>query len=109
MRRLAVIALLPACVMVQGCLAKTAYNVVTAPVKVGGRGVDLATTSQSEADENRGREVRKREERLAQLERAYKRQMDDCTDGSRRACNEARDTYAEMQQIIPTIPVEPED
>jgi hypothetical protein len=78
-------------------------------VKVVGRGVDLATTSQSEADENRGREIRKREERLAQLERAYKRQMDDCTDGSRRACNEARDTYAEMQQIIPTIPVEPED
>ncbi len=108
MRRLALIALLPASVLVQGCLAKTAYDVVTAPVKVVSKGVDLATTSQSEADENRGREIRKREERLAQLEREYDRQMDDCTDGSRRACNEARDTYAEMQQIIPTIPVEPE-
>ena len=108
MRRLALIALLPASVLVQGCLAKTAYDVVTAPVKVVSKGVDLATTSQSEADENRGREIRKREERLAQLEREYNRQMDDCTDGIRRACNEARDTYAEMQQIIPTIPVEPE-
>ena len=108
MRRLALIALLPASMLVQGCLAKTAYDVVTAPVKVVSKGVDLATTSQSEADENRGREIRKREERLAQLERDYNRQMDDCADGSRRACDEARDTYAEMQQIIPTIPVEPE-
>ena len=108
MRRLALIALLPASMLVQGCLAKTAYDVVAAPVKVVSKGVDLATTSQSEADENRGREIRKREERLAQLEREYNRQMEDCSDGSRRACDEARDTYAEMQQIIPTIPVEPE-
>ena len=108
MRRLALVTLLPASVLVQGCLAKTAFDVVTAPVKAVSKGVDLATTSQSEADENRGREIRKRQERLAQLEREYNRQMDDCTDGLRRACSEARDTYAEMQQIIPTIPVEPD-
>ena len=108
MRCLALVALLPASMLVQGCLAKTAFDVVTAPVKAVSKGVDLATTSQSEADENRGREIRKREERLAQLEREYNRQMEDCSDGSRRACDEARDTYAEMQQIIPTIPVEPE-
>ena len=108
MRRLALIALLPACILVQACLAKTVYDVATAPVKVVSKGVDLATTSQSEADEKRGREIRKREERLAQLEREYNRQMEDCSDGSRRACDEARDTYAEMQQIIPTIPVEPD-
>ena len=30
-------------------------------------------------------------------------------DGDRRACDDARDTYAEMQQIIPSIPYEPED
>ena len=36
-------------------------------------------------------------------------ELDDCEDGDRRACDDARDTYAEMQQIIPTIPYEPED
>ena len=109
MRRLVMFALLPATVLLQGCIAKTAYNVATAPVRVAAKGVDLATTSQSEADEKRGRELRKREERLGKLERDYERQLDECEDGSRRACDQARDTYAEMQQIIPTIPVEPEN
>ena len=109
MRRLALSILIPAAVMLPGCLAKTVVDVATAPVKVVGKGVDLATTSQSEADEKRGREIRRREERLAKLERQYQKQLDDCEDGSRRACDEARDTYAEMQQIIPSIPVEPED
>ena len=35
----------------------------TLPVKVVSAGVDAATTSQSEADEKRGREVRKAEEK----------------------------------------------
>jgi hypothetical protein len=94
--------------MLPGCLAKTVVDVATAPVKVVSKGVDLATTSQSEADEKRGREIRRREERLAKLERQYQKQLDECEDGSRRACDEARDTYAEMQQIIPSIPVAPE-
>ena len=40
-----------------GCytIAKTAVDVVTLPVKAVAKGADLATTSQSEADENRGR------------------------------------------------------
>ena len=47
-----------------GCsVAKTAVDVVTLPVKVASAGVDAVTTSQSEADEKRGREVRKEEER----------------------------------------------
>ncbi|QYJ07292.1 hypothetical protein [Qipengyuania flava] len=109
MRRLAFLMILPASVLLSGCLAKTVVDVATAPVKVVSRGVDLATTSQSEADEKRGREIRRREERLAKLERDYEKQLDECEDGNRRACDEARDTYAEMQQIIPTIPYEPED
>ena len=108
MRRLTLPVLALASALLPGCIAKTALDVVTAPVKIASKGVDLATTSQSEADEKRGREIRRREERLAQLERKYDKQMNDCTDGSRRACDDARDTYAEMQQIIPTIPVEPE-
>lgn len=109
MRRLAVSVLVPAAVMLPGCLAKTVVDVATAPVRVVSKGVDLATTSQSEADEKRGREIRRREQRLAKLERDYEKQLDQCEDGDRRACAEARDTYAEMQQIIPSIPVEPED
>lgn len=108
MRRLTLAMLPLASVMLPGCLAKTAVDVVTAPVKIVSRGVDLATESQSEADEKRGREIRRREEQLAKLERTYDKQMGECEDGNRRACSEARDTYAQMQQIIPTIPVEPE-
>ena len=61
--RIIVLALLP--LALTGCIstiAKTAVDVVTLPVKVVSKTVDLATTSQSEADEKRGREVRKAEE-----------------------------------------------
>src|SRR5687768_8775357 len=97
----------------QGCLAKTvldtAVGVATLPVKVASKGVDLATTSQSEADQARGREIRQREERLGRLQRDYERQIAKCGDGDRRACDHARLTYAEMQVLLPSIPVEPED
>jgi len=45
-----------------GTIAKTAVDVVTLPVKVASAGVDAVTTSQSEADEKRGRQLRKEEE-----------------------------------------------
>ncbi|QPC98687.1 hypothetical protein [Qipengyuania soli] len=109
MRRLALLILPLASLALQGCLAKTALDVATAPVRIASKGVDLATTSQSEADEKRGREIRRREERLGKLQRQYERQLDDCQEGNRGACDDATRTYAEMQQIIPTIPVEPED
>lgn len=92
----------------QGCLARTAVSAVTLPVKVASRGVDLATTSQSEADQKRGREIRQREERLGRLRRDYERQIDKCGEGDRRACDQARLTYAEMQVLLPSIPAEPE-
>ena len=92
----------------QGCLAKTAVSAVTLPVKVASSGVDMSTTSQSEADQKRGREIRQREERLGELQRDYDKQIDRCGDGDRRACDQARATYAEMQVLLPSIPVEPE-
>jgi hypothetical protein len=46
-----------------GTVAHTAVDVVTLPVKVASAGVDAATTSQAEADRNRGRALRKAEER----------------------------------------------
>ena len=46
-----------------GCsVARTAVDVVKVPVSVVSSGVDAATTSQSEADAKRGRELRKAEE-----------------------------------------------
>lgn len=107
-RRMAPFLLILAGTALSGCVAKTALDVVTAPVKVAGKAVDLATTSQSEADEKRGRELRKREERLGKLERRYADQASDCRGGDEDACEKARETYDEMQAIIPTIPAEPE-
>ena len=108
MRSLAVFSLAIGSLALQGCLAKTALDVATLPVKVASRGVDLATTSQSEADEKRGREIRKREERLGKLDRAYQKQRKKCLDGDRTSCDEARRTYEEMQVLMASIPVEPE-
>ena len=93
----------------QGCLARTAVSAVTLPVKVASKGVDLATTSQSEADQKRGREIRQREERLGELQRDYDKQIDRCGDGDRRACDQARLTYAEIQVLLPSIPAEPDE
>ena len=94
--------------LLSGCIAKTALDVAAAPVKVVSKGVDLATTSQSERDEKRGREIRKREEELAKLERRYEKQRDECDEGDRRACSDASQTYADMQILLRTIPYEPD-
>ena len=52
MRRLLLpILLLP----LTGCIARTAVDIVTLPVRAVGAGVDAVTTSQSEADERRAR------------------------------------------------------
>jgi hypothetical protein len=53
--------LIPA-LLLPGCIS-TVGSVVTAPFKVAGKAADWATTSQSEADRNRGRKIRKAEER----------------------------------------------
>ena len=58
--------LAPIALGLSGCVvatvAETAVDVVTLPVKVVSAGVDAATTSQSEIDEKRGRELRKADE-----------------------------------------------
>ena len=46
---------------VVGTVAKTAVDVITLPVKAVSAGVDAATTSQKEADEKRGRELRRQD------------------------------------------------
>ena len=49
-----------AMLLLQACVAKTAFNVATMPVKAGAQAADWATTSQDEADRNHGREIRQR-------------------------------------------------
>ena len=92
-----------------GCVVGTILDVATAPVRVAGKAFDLATTSQSEADEARGREIRRREERLAGLQGEYRDLADDCERGDGDACREAIAVRREIDALIPTIPYEPED
>ncbi len=57
-------------------IAKTAVDVVTLPVKAVSAGVDAVTTSQSEADQKRGRELRKADEQRARSAREAARRGD---------------------------------
>ena len=45
-----------------GAIAGTAVDIVTLPVKAASAGVDAVTTSHKEANEKRGREIRRQEE-----------------------------------------------
>lgn len=95
-------------IMLEGCLAKTAFDVATAPVRVASAAVDATTTSQSEADEKRGREIHRREEQLAKLEREHSKLSEKCTGGDEKACRERDAVSAEIEALLPTIPYEPQ-
>lgn len=81
-----VFALLLMALMTSGCIARLAADVVTVPVKVVSKTADVLTTSQSEADEKRGREVRKQEERIGKLARER--------DKAQRACRKNPESNA---------------
>jgi hypothetical protein len=57
-----------------GCLAKTAWDVATLPVKAGGKVVDWTTTSQDESDRNYGRKMRKKEAQEGRERREHDRE-----------------------------------
>ena len=70
-----------------GCVrtaVDTAWDAATLPVHVVGRGVDLMTTSQAEADRNYGRKMRKESERDRKEQRRAAKEQ-------RREQREARD------------------
>lgn len=56
-----------------GCIAKTAFDVVTMPVKAVGQVADWTTTSQDEADRNYGRKMRKAEAREGRERKAWEK------------------------------------
>lgn len=107
-RRLSLCAAALAAFTLQGCLARTAVDVVTLPVKVASRGVDLATTSQAEADQKRGREIRRREQRLGELTRQHEKLQRRCIRGDVAACSRDAQVQTEIQALMPMIPVEPD-
>lgn len=92
--RLLILLVLP--LALSGCIVATvadaAVDVVTLPVKVVSKGVDVATTSQSEADEKRGRDLRQAEERAGREAREREK-----------ACKKA----AERGEPCPAAPTPP--
>lgn len=102
--------LIPAGLALAGC---TAMDVVSLPVKVAktgvgavSAGVDAVTTSQSEADQKRGRDIRQREERLGKLQRDYDKLAERCTDGDDKACRQSVEVRAEIDALLPGVPYE---
>ena len=67
MKLLALLLPVSAGLMLSGCVVATAAAIVAIPIKVAGKavatGIDAATTTQKEADEDRGRADRKAEEK----------------------------------------------
>lgn len=77
----------PVALMLPGCIARTAVDVVTLPVKAGSQAVDWTTTSQEESDRNYGRKMRKQEERDAkERKKAEKARREQCRRDGGRDC-----------------------
>ncbi|MFN3286973.1 MAG: hypothetical protein ACK40H_00825 [Sphingomonadaceae bacterium] len=74
-----------------GCVARAAWNVVTLPVEVAAETVDVLTTSQSEADEKRGRELREAEERRGREARREAERLEKERKAAERAARRASD------------------
>ena len=89
-------ALLVLPLLLGGCVTSIVKDVVMLPVKVVSKTADVLTTSQSEIDEKRGRDIRKREELLGKLARKRDKAREDCADGDNKACDE----YEALQSQI---------
>ena len=67
-----------AALLLPGCIAQTAVDtavsVATLPVKVASAGVDAVVTTQAEADQKRGRQIRRQEECMGKEERKARKQ-----------------------------------
>jgi hypothetical protein len=74
MRTILLPALAASSLLLSGCVAKAAWDVATMPVKAGSKAVDMATTSQSEADRNYGKKMRKAEEREGRERNAHEQE-----------------------------------
>ncbi len=81
-----------------GCVSLV-KDVVTAPVKIVSKTADVLTTSQSESDEKRGREIRKKEEMLGKLSRKIEKANGKCEDGNEDSCEEAKKLSEDYEKL----------
>ena len=93
------IAALLAAPLLAGCVSAV-KTVVTAPVKAVGQVADWSTTSQDEADRNRGRAMREREERLGKLSRQHDKAAGKCRDGNDEQCRRAEVHEQEIEATM---------
>ncbi|MDP3906246.1 hypothetical protein [Novosphingobium sp.] len=94
--------------MLSGCGAASAVvDLATLPVRGASKVVDAATVSQSERDQQRGQDIRRREERLGELDREYEKQSRRCAEGNDEACRKRDAAYAEIRTLLPGVPYEP--
>ena len=71
-----------------GCIAKTALDIATMPVRAGAQAADWATTSQDESDRNYGRKMRKQEAREgADRKKADKERRRQCREAGYDTCD----------------------
>lgn len=85
--------------LLSGCVS-TVKTIVTAPVKATAQVVDWTTTSQDEADRNRGRAMREREERLGKLSRQRDKAVAKCQRGDPEQCQRAQLLAHEMEAVM---------
>jgi len=97
-RTFTLVSLLAASLSLGGCIS-TIGSVVTAPVKAVGKVADWTTTSQDEADRNRGRKLREQEQRLGKLARERDKYWPKCEAGSRDACERVDRIDAEIVTV----------
>lgn len=82
-----------------GCVS-AAKTVVTAPFKATGKIIDWSTTSQEEADRNRGRAMRERDERLEKLNKQRAKAERKCRQGQPSQCQRAEILSHEMDALL---------
>lgn len=85
--------------LLSGCFGAV-KSVVTAPVKAVGQVADWSTTSQDEADRNRGRAMRAREEKLGKLSRQRDKAAEKCRDGNQDQCQRAEVLEHEIEAVM---------
>ncbi len=95
----AIIIAVAALPLLSGCISAV-KTVVTAPVKAVGQVADWTTTSQDEADRNRGREMRQREEQLGKLSRQRDKAAEKCRDGKEDQCQRAEVLEHEIEALM---------
>lgn len=75
--------------LLNGCLAA---EIITAPI-------DAVTTTQSEADEDRGRALRERDKKLGSLSRRRSDALKDCDKGRQSRCDDADALEREIAKL----------